>query len=200
MISKRVRNRVTVAIMVCGFGTGLALAQAPNKAVESAPTKALAGEPLETPVEILEKLLGTWEIQARLWFEPGSEPVAVTGVAITEKATVQGYIQTRLKAHMLDELINGLGIDGYDEAREKYVSVWIDSTNPGIETFEGAYDPRTRAITSFGKKRDPETGKMIETKSVTTFKSKSMYTYQAWVKDQNGEWVKLMEMMAGRVN
>jgi hypothetical protein len=198
MSSKRLFIWATVVVFVCGSGAGSALAQRPEKALASTPSTA--EKPDNAYEEILKRMLGTWDVQARLWFEPRADPVAMSGTSITEKDPVDGFIQTRLKATLLGEMITGMGLDGYDQTREKFVSVWIDSADAGIATFEGTYDPNTRAITSFGEKRDPETGKKVETKGVTTFKSNSMYTYEAWVKDDKGEWVKMMEMMAGRVN
>ena len=48
---------------------------------------------------------------------------------------------------MKDMQFKGMGIEGYDNAKKKFVSSWIDNMGTGIQFSEGTYDPATKTFT-----------------------------------------------------
>jgi len=46
-----------------------------------------------------------------------------------------------------DMQFKGMGIEGYDNAKKKFVSSWIDNMSTGIQFSEGTYDPATKTFT-----------------------------------------------------
>lgn len=79
----------------------------------------------------------------------------------------------------------GHGIDGYDPATKKFVSVWVDSWTTDPMRFEGTYDEKTKTITStaMGKGED---GKPAKFKSVTRHTDKDHHTFKMYLVGPDG--------------
>ena len=45
----------------------------------------------------------------------------------------------------------GMSLDGYDNAKQKFISAWVDNMGTGIMLSEGTYDPATKAFTFTGE-------------------------------------------------
>ena len=43
---------------------------------------------------------------------------------------------------MKDVQFKGMGVEGYDNAKQKFVASWIDNMSTGIQFSDGTYDPR----------------------------------------------------------
>jgi hypothetical protein len=195
------------ATLILGLIVGLAAAAAGPAALAQAIEKQ--GEPPQQqkkkapaevdPKEVLQLMTGTWDVQARVFMDPSAEPVEMKGTSINIMEVAETYLQSRFKGEFMGDSLVGIGYDGYDPVREKFVGVWMDSMFPGISTYEGTWDPETRSLTAFGEELDPETGKTHRVKGVTTFRSKVMYTYQAWKETSAGEWEKSFEAIFGKV-
>lgn len=63
----------------------------------------------------------------------------------------------------------GKGILAYDNARKKFVNVWIDNSSTGVIVFEGDMDPQSRTMTLVGKMSDPVTGGQNDFRQVVKF-------------------------------
>ena len=48
---------------------------------------------------------------------------------------------------MKDMQFKGMGIEGYDNVKKKFVGSWIDNMGTGIMMSEGTYDPATKTFT-----------------------------------------------------
>lgn len=72
----------------------------------------------------------------------------------------------------------GLGLYGFDNAKKKYVSTWIDSAGSGIMVSEGTADEKGSTITYNGKATDPVTGKTKKVKSIFTIVDEKTQTYE----------------------
>ena len=48
---------------------------------------------------------------------------------------------------MKDMQFKGMGVEGYDNVKKKFVSSWIDNMGTGIQFSEGTYDPATKTFT-----------------------------------------------------
>lgn len=192
---------VAVALLGAVGAQAQTLEKVDIKKFKPEPEKAELPDPSDPGYHtaILRQFSGTWEVQARMWFAADAEPVMMRGTTINEMIMEGAFLQSQFKGEMMGEVVVGKGFDGWDPVKQKIVSVWMDSSDPGITTYEGDYDPETKTITAFGTMSDQEAGKIRETKGVTTIKSGSMHTYQGWVKGDDGEWQKMIEIIFGRV-
>jgi hypothetical protein len=138
--------------------------------------------------EMLNKLVGHWDAQARVHLEPGAEPVSSRGSAFSELILGGTALQTQYKGRLLGETFAGLGFDGYDMDRGHHFSFWMDSTNTGATYASGDCNhDGTDVVTLLGEFKDPQTGEDIERKTILTVLSTSRYTYEEWHTHGEGE-------------
>ena len=52
----------------------------------------------------------------------------------------------------------GKSIEGYDNVKQKFVSIWIDNGTTGPTSFEGTYDPLSRTFT-YNSETEQQPGK-----------------------------------------
>ncbi|MFN7734048.1 MAG: DUF1579 domain-containing protein [Pirellula sp.] len=77
----------------------------------------------------------------------------------------------------------GKGLDGYDPAKKKYVSVWVDSFTPAPMIFEGNYDATGKILEMISQAPGPD-GKPATWRSVTTWKSADEHTFEMFLKSE----------------
>jgi hypothetical protein len=105
--------------------------------------------------KLLEKLAGTWNMEVKMWMEPGAEPLFITG-ASTHRMILGGrFLMTEAKSG--EGLFAGetLGILGFDRRSGVYTTVGFDTYGTYYVTGAGPYDEETRTITMSGEDFDP---------------------------------------------
>lgn len=107
--------------------------------------------------EKFKDMVGTWDTETKMWMGPG-EPSVVNGTAVFRLILHGRYIEQRFKCMMMGEPYEGLGLEGYDRFKKKYVSIWMDSDSTGILMIEGTTDETGKVTTYTGKVDDPMTG------------------------------------------
>jgi len=74
------------------------------------------------------------------------------------------YQQMTVTGKMMGMDFNGIGINGFDNAKKVYVSSWIDNFGTGLMFMEGQFDEASKKIIFKGTMVDPMTGKDTEYK------------------------------------
>ena len=158
---------MNVRMLVCGFVLGVGTALVSTEIL-------LAGEPgfddermklyqkysLPGPFhDKMEFFEGEWDATMKIWIEGPDAPPALSTTTISNTLMFgDRFLQTRM-AGTINLEINGevmvipteaIGYLGYDNFKEKYVSVWIDSHNTGIHYAEGNIDETGKIFTYFG--------------------------------------------------
>ncbi len=112
--------------------------------------------------DVLKKLVGTWE-------------TSLAAGGTTSKGTVMYklglgglWLVSDMDGEMFGAKYTGHGMDSYDAAKNKYISVWFDNTGGSPVVMEGTYDPAKKAMTLAGDRMGPD-GKPAKHKSVTTW-------------------------------
>jgi hypothetical protein len=108
--------------------------------------------------EKLAKAVGTWDTVMKMWMAPGAEPTVSKGIAEFRLLLDGRYLEQKYKCDSAEGAFEGLGIEGYDRVKKKYVSVWMDSMSTGIFMSEGTPDEAAKVYTYYGKMDDPFTG------------------------------------------
>jgi hypothetical protein len=106
--------------------------------------------------KLLAGLVGTWSYTVKIWMAPGAPPTESKGTAVC-KALMDGrYFSTEnsgsfkmpgADGKMKEMAFRGVATDGYDNAKKKFVSSWIDNMSTGIYLAEGTYDSATKTFT-----------------------------------------------------
>lgn len=106
--------------------------------------------------KLIASTAGTWTYNVTMWMAPGAPPTKSTGTAV-RKAMMDGrYFSLEVAGKMTmpgadgkmkDMQFKGMGIEGYDNVKKKFIGSWIDNMGTGIMMSEGTYDPATKTFT-----------------------------------------------------
>ncbi len=147
----------------------------------------------------LQKMVGRWKAESTFWTEPGAPPVKSQGTAEIRSILGGRFIQTEYEGEFMGSEFTGLGIDGFDNMKQKHVGVWIDSVGTLIMVFEGTCEDGGRVVTTVGPYTDPMTGVRKEMKTVVTMVDDDRYTYVGYDRDPDGNETKTMEVTYTRL-
>lgn len=185
----------TLSIGGLAVGDGV-MAQEPQKMPLVSKEKG-AEEKTEDPSHQseLERLVGHWSGQVRVYTEPGNKESAIEGRGIASASLVMGgkFLRTEYKGEMFDQAFQGLGMDGYDSARGKHVSFWADSQDGRMALFTGDCSDDGKTLTMYADSLDPATGAEVKVKGITMIRSHQRYTYEQYVQNGEGEWLLVMQ-------
>jgi hypothetical protein len=160
-------------------------------------TMAKAWQAYMTPGDMHKWLASTdgkWDAELTFWMGPDA-PASQPNKAKVENRTILGgrYQEQIYKGRMDGMDFEGHGTMGYDNAKKKFVSSWIDNMGTGLMYSEGEYDRAAKTINMKGKSIDPATGKELETRSVTRILDDKTQVMEMYC-TQNGREYRNMEI------
>ena len=112
------------------------------------------------PHKQFASLTGSWTTQTKEWMEPGKPPTESTGTAEMKMLLDGRFLYQEYHGQMMGQPFNGIGIDGYDNIRKKYVTAWMDSMGTGLFLMEGTGSADGKTISLQGSHAEPGGGKM----------------------------------------
>ena len=201
---------LTTALLALAGG-GAALAQdsstpkADDKAGGADPSQMMAtmmemAKPGENH-KVLTSGVGSWTYKVKWWMNPQAAPVESTGTSKVRSVMDGRYIISEHEGRMsmpgadgkmMDTGFKGIGTEGYDNARKKYVASWIDNMGTGIMSMEGTYDPAPKTLTYTGEEY-PMPGMEVKIRQVVKISDNDHRTIEFY-EDRGGTDVKTMEI------
>lgn len=153
--------------------------------------------------KLLASLDGTWSFVTKFWMngDPTSKAQESKGTAVRKSLMGGRYFQMDVKGKMqmpgpdgkmMDMDFAGMALEGYDNAKQKFVGAWIDNMGTGIMTTEGTYDASTKTLTSTGEFQMSATMKQ-KIREVLKLTDKDHMLFE-WYEDRGGKEVKTMEI------
>lgn len=135
--------------------------------------------------EGLKRLAGEWVANIK------GEGGVSRGTMVSKIECGGLWLVTDFKGDFGGMSFHGRGLDGYDPAAKKYVSVWVDSTITKPMFFEGTMDKakKTLTLTADGIGMD---GKPAKFKSVTHYPDDDHQTFTMYVTGADGAEQKMM--------
>jgi len=108
--------------------------------------------------KLLARGVGNWTYSIKMWMDPdpNSKPSESSGTTVTKEVMGGRYFTSEHTGKMqmpgpdgkvMDVEFKGMAVEGYDNAKKKFVSSWIDNMGTGIVYSEGTYDPAAKALT-----------------------------------------------------
>jgi hypothetical protein len=116
--------------------------------------------------EVLKGELGTWDATVEFFATPGGAPMVSKGTETNTLGQGGFWVLTDFKGDMMGQGFTGHGSTGYDPAKQKYWTTWIDSTSPGLSVGEMKYDAATKTFTGWSEGVGPD-GKPQKMKTTT---------------------------------
>ncbi|MBA3609450.1 MAG: DUF1579 domain-containing protein [Chthoniobacterales bacterium] len=151
--------------------------------------------------KMLEDMAGTWDYTVTMWMDPSAPPQKSTGTAV-RKAIMGGRYYTgdytgKMEmpgpdGKMKEMSFKGMSLEGYDNAKKKFVSIWLDNMSTGIMMAEGTYDAATKTFTYHGE-FEMMPGVTTKVREVIKVVDKDHHTFE-WYENRGGKEVKTMEI------
>lgn len=153
--------------------------------------------------KLLEGLAGSWTYSGKFWMnlDPTAPPTECPGTTVRKAIMGGRYVQADHAGKMqmpgpdgkmMETEFKGMEIAGYDNAKKKFVSSWVDNMGTGTMLSEGTYDPATKTLT-FNAECEMMPGmktKFRELLKLTDHDHHAMEFYE----DRGGKEVKVMEI------
>jgi hypothetical protein len=153
--------------------------------------------------KLLSSLDGNWDYAIKFWMnpDPNAKPQESKGTA-TRKSIMGGrYVMMDVSGKMQmpgedgkpkDVMFKGMGMEGYDNVKKKFVASWIDNMGTGIEFSEGTYDPATKSFT-YTSEMEPVPGMKTQVREVIKVADNNHMSLE-WYENQGGQEKKTMEI------
>ncbi len=195
--------------------SGAASSSATSAAVATSPIAAPAGQPNEAEMmnqmmelaklnenhKLLADLDGTWSYTVTMWMAPGAPPMKSSGTAVRKSMMGGRYFMMDVTGKMKmpgadgklkDFEFKGHGMEGYDNAKKKFVGTWMDNMSTGIMMSEGDYDPASKTFT-YTSEVEMMPGMKTKVREVMKIADKNHMTFE-WYEDRAGQEVKTMQI------
>ena len=152
--------------------------------------------------KFLADLNGTWTYTVKMWMgDPNAKPQESKGTAVRKSMMDGRYFVMDVTGKMQmpgadgkpkDVTFKGMGIEGYDNVKKKFVGSWVDNMGTGIMMSEGTYDPATKALTYTGEE-EMVPGMKQKVREVVKLVDKDHMALE-WYEDRGGREAKTMEI------
>jgi hypothetical protein len=153
--------------------------------------------------KLLADMNGNWNFSIKMWMnpDPNAKPQESKGTATRKSAMGGRYVIMDVTGKMQmpgedgkmkDMQFKGMGIEGYDNVKKKFVSSWIDNMGTGIQFSEGAYDPATKTFT-FASEIEMAPGMKTPVREVLKMTDKD-HMMMEWYETHGGQEKKTMEI------
>jgi hypothetical protein len=196
-------------------------AQSPaeSPAVATSPAAASAAGSQPNPQEMMKQMIelsklnenhkflasmdGNWNYTIKFWMnpDPNAPPQESKGTA-TRKSIMGGrYFVMDVNGKMQmpgedgklrDMQFKGMGIEGYDNVKKKFVASWIDNMGTGVQSSEGTYDPATKTLT-YTSEIEMMPGMKTPVREVLKAADNNHMTLE-WYENRGGQEKKTMEI------
>ena len=149
--------------------------------------------------KLLAELAGIWNYKLRI--RMGSDKWLETdGVVVREPIMGGRYLLANFDVPMLPGAsgqlekkdFKGKSIEGYDNVKQKFVSVWIDNASTGPMIFEGSYDATSRTFT-YTSETEAEPGKKTKVRELIRIADADHYSLE-WYEEHGGREIKTIEI------
>lgn len=149
------------------------------------------------PHKLFASLAGSWTTQTKSWMEPDKPPVESTGSAEMKMLLDGRFLKQKFTGEMMGQPFSGIGINGYDNLRKKYVTAWIDTMGTGIFLMEGTASADGKTITLEGQHEEPGGGQMSH-RAVWKIIDHNTQMFDMYGTHHGGKEMKIMEITYSR--
>jgi hypothetical protein len=131
----------------------------------------------------LKRIRGRYNHAVKFWRSATSAPLEVSGMASTDWMLDGRFMRQDIKGTWMNLPFEAVLILGYDNSREEYTAVWMDSLGTDMLISKGKLDPSGEMIVAHGE--------YVEITSGQPVKVKSTYVLPSRDKDQKFEMYKI---------
>ncbi len=153
--------------------------------------------------KLLADTAGTWKYTLKSWMnpDPNAKPQESKGVAM-RKMTLDGHYLTGdyvgkfempgPDGKMKNFAFHGMGVEGYDNVKKKFVASWIDNMGTAIQYYEGTWDDATKSWT-YTYEMEPFPGMKMQARELIKVPDKDHMNFELY-QTAMGQEKKTMEI------
>ena len=145
------------------------------------------------PHQMLAGMGGSWDAKTKFWTEPNKPPTESKGTCEQKMILGGRFLQQEFTGDMMGSPFTGIGVTGYDNHTQKYVSTWMDSMGTAILVFEGKASADGKTITQESRYDDPIKGP-VKWRSVTRSMDSNTWLFEMYETGKSGKEEKMMEI------
>jgi len=153
--------------------------------------------------KLLSGLDGNWSYTIKFWMnpDPNAKPEESKGTAVRKSIMDGRYCVMDVTGKMempgadgkkKAMTFKGMGVEGYDNVKKKFIGSWIDNMGTGIQFSEGTYDPATKTFT-YTSEMEPVPGMKSQVREVLKIADNNHMMFE-WYENQGGGEKKTMEI------
>ncbi|MCH7701570.1 MAG: DUF1579 domain-containing protein [Planctomycetes bacterium] len=148
----------------------------------------------------LDYFVGKWKTKTKIYMGgPGSPPMESDGQSSMKWVLDGRFIMHEHKGTMMGQPYEGIGMTGYDNYRNLYISSWCSNMGTNMLTFAGMRHPETGVFTYYGEMDEPSMNVIGRTvKYVTRIVDADHYTFEI-IDLHAGDDYKVIELSYERV-
>ena len=140
----------------------------------------------------LASFTGTWEADVIGYMDPTKPDTSK--LTQTYSMILNGlYQEAKLTGSMMAMPFEGRSINGYDNAKKKFQTTWMDSFSSGFTYMTGDYDSSSKTLNLKGTQSNPSTGEDMGIREVMKFIDNDTYTLTMYGDAPGGKEIKFME-------
>jgi hypothetical protein len=134
----------------------------------------------------LQKAVGSWTVEGRIWMEKGKDPLTTSGKATFTSVFDGRYVRQEYECSMGGMPYGGIGYAGFDNATGKHQQVWLESNGTGILVFTGTETVPGKEWTYTGTRMGPG-GKPCKQRLVVKQVGDDRQVVEGYADDGKGE-------------
>jgi len=140
----------------------------------------------------LASFTGTWEADVIGYMDPTKPDTSK--LVQTYSMILNGlYQEAKLTGKMMGMPFEGRSINGFDNAKKKFQTTWMDSFSSGFTYMTGDYDSTSKTLNLKGTQSNPSTGKDMGIREVMKIIDNDTYTLTMYGDAPGGKEIKFME-------
>jgi len=133
-----------------------------------------------------DAFVGDWTVACTMWMDPSAPPMESTATS-TVKTILDGrFIKETFTGNFMGQPFEGMGLTGFDNTTNQFVSTWMDSMTTGISMSKGGISADGTTLAFIGEMNEPSTGEIGKS-----------YLVKLKVKDQNTHTMEMYEIIYG---
>jgi len=131
----------------------------PNLNKEEMAKKMQAADTPGPAHQVLRNFEGDWNAAVTCWMDAGGQPNVSTATSKVKWILDGRFLEEEFHGEMMGTSFTGRCLMGFDNTRQKFKSVWVDSLHTSMCTSVGKADNGYKVITLEGKVDCPGTGR-----------------------------------------
>ena len=140
----------------------------------------------------LASFTGTWEADVISYMDPTKPDTSK--LIQTYSMILNGlYQEAKLTGSMMGMPFEGRSINGFDNAKKKFQTTWMDSFSSGFTYMNGDYDSSSKTMNLKGTQSNPSTGKDMGIREIMKIIDNDTYTLTMYGDAPGGKEIKFME-------